>query len=130
MVANFSDESLTIPKKTVLGVAEQIAEPLVNRINAESKTDTNSPAKPRRKRKNETLYHKLLHGKLDHLPQEEKDLIVPIFLKYAHVFHDEDMNDFKDTDIIEHQIIVDNVPPIRRPQYQTPDALRGNEVPN
>jgi hypothetical protein len=41
-----------------------------------------------------------------------------------HVFHDEDTNDFKGTDIIEHQIIVDNVPPIRRPQYQTPYALR------
>jgi hypothetical protein len=82
MVANFSDEALTIPKKTVLGVAKQIAEPLVNRINA-SKSDTNSPAKPRRKRKNEALYWKLLRGKLDHLPQEEKDLIEPVLLKYA-----------------------------------------------
>jgi len=78
MVANFSDESLKIPKKTVLGVAEQIAEPLVNRINAESKSDTTSPAKPRRKRKNEALYQKLLHGKRDHLPQEEKDLVEPL----------------------------------------------------
>ena len=33
-------------------------------------------------------------------------------------------NDFKGTDIIEHQIIVDNVPPIRRPQYRTPYGLR------
>ena len=41
-----------------------------------------------------------------------------------HVFHDEDTNDFKGTDIIEHQIIVDNLPPIRRPQYRTPYALR------
>jgi hypothetical protein len=84
MVANFSDESLTIPKKTILGVAEQIEEPLVNRINDEIKSDT-SPVKPRRKRKNEALYQKLLHGKLDHLPQEEKDLIEPIILKYADV---------------------------------------------
>ena len=60
---------------------------------------------------------------MDHLPQEEKDLIEPVLLKYAHVFHDEDTNDFKGTDIIEHQIIVDNVPPIRRPQYRTPYAL-------
>jgi hypothetical protein len=88
MVVNFSDESLTMPKKTVLDVAEQIAEPLVNRINAESKSDTTSPVKPRRKQKNEALYQKLLNGKLDHLLQEEKDLIEPIRLKYAHVFHD------------------------------------------
>jgi len=73
MVAKFNDESLTIPKKTALGLAEQIAEPLVNIINAEIKSDTSSPAKPRRKRKNEALYQKLLHGKLDHLHQEEKD---------------------------------------------------------
>jgi hypothetical protein len=83
MVDNVSDESLTIQKKTVLGIAEQIAEPLINIINPESKSNTNSPAKPRRKRKNEALYQKLLHGKLDHLPQEEKDLIKPVLLKYA-----------------------------------------------
>jgi hypothetical protein len=39
MVDNFSDELLTTPKATFLGVAEQIAEPLLNRINAESKSD-------------------------------------------------------------------------------------------
>jgi hypothetical protein len=46
MIDNFSDESLTIPKKTVLGIAERIAEPLVNRINAESKSDTLHPLNP------------------------------------------------------------------------------------
>jgi len=40
MVAKFNDESLTIPKKTALGLAEQIAEPLVDIMNAESKSDT------------------------------------------------------------------------------------------
>jgi len=33
MVANFSDEQLIIPKATVLGVAEEITEELVDRIN-------------------------------------------------------------------------------------------------
>jgi hypothetical protein len=37
MVAYVSDELLTIPKTTVLGLVEQISEPIVNRINAESK---------------------------------------------------------------------------------------------
>jgi len=55
---------------------------------------------------------------------EEKDLIESGILKYAHVFHDEDTNDFNGTDIIEHHTIVDNVPPIRRPQYQTPYVLK------
>jgi len=124
MVANFCDEALTIPKKNILGVSVQIAEPLVNRINDKGKSDINSPEKTQRKRKNETLYQKLLQGKLDHLPQEEKHLMEPVLSKYAHVFHDADTNDFKGKDIIEHQIIVDNVPPIRRPQYRSPYALR------
>jgi hypothetical protein len=124
MVNNFSDESLTIPKKTVLGVAEEVPEPLVNRLNAESKSEEISPAKPRRKRKNQALCQKLLHGKLEYLPQEQKVLNEPILLKYAHVFHDEDTNDFKSTDIIEHQIIMENVSPIRRSQYQTSYAQR------
>jgi hypothetical protein len=34
MVTNFSSEELTIPKAMVLGVAEEISEPLVDGINA------------------------------------------------------------------------------------------------
>jgi hypothetical protein len=36
MIANFSEEALIIPKATVLGIAEQVPEPLVDRINARS----------------------------------------------------------------------------------------------
>jgi hypothetical protein len=61
---------------------------------------TNSPEKRRRKRKNEGLYQNFVHGKLDHLPEEQKDSIEPVLLKYAHVFHDEDTNYFKGTDLI------------------------------
>ena len=45
-------------------------------------------------------------------------------MKYAHVFHDEETNDFKGTNIIEHEILVGDARPIRRPQYRTPFALR------
>ena len=45
-------------------------------------------------------------------------------MKYAHVFHDENTNDFKGTDVIEHEIIVGYAKPIRRPPYHTPYALR------
>ena len=37
MVANFSKEELTIPKATVLGVAEETTEELVNKINADDR---------------------------------------------------------------------------------------------
>jgi len=72
MLANFSHETLTLPKSTVLGVAEEVSEELVDKINKPEQTSLDSPARPRRKRKNEALYNKLLGGKLDHLPPEER----------------------------------------------------------
>jgi len=58
------------------------------------------------------------------LNQEDRELIEPILLKYAHVFHDEETNHFKGTNVIEHEIPIGDARPIRRPQYRTPYALR------
>ena len=69
MVANFSDEPLVIPKSAVLGVAEQVSETLINKINAE----TRSGSDPLARNKNEALYQKLLEGKLNHLPRRVKN---------------------------------------------------------
>jgi hypothetical protein len=52
------------------------------------------------------------------------ELIEPVLLKYAHVFHDEETNDFKGSDIIEHQILIGDSRPIKRPPYRVPYALR------
>ena len=70
------------------------------------------------------MYEKLLRNKLDHLSREEKQILEPVLLKYAQVFHDEETNDFKGTNIVEHEILVGDARPIRRPQYCTPFALR------
>jgi hypothetical protein len=94
ILANFSDVELTIPKATVLGVAEETSESLVNDINEVQMPAKSEPNKPPRTRQNEALYQKLLQGKLDHLTKEERQAIEPILLKYAHVFHDEETNDF------------------------------------
>ena len=48
---------------------------------------------------------------MDNLPQEERQLIEPVFLKYAHLFHDDETNDFKGTNIIEHEIPVGDAGP-------------------
>jgi hypothetical protein len=66
----------------------------------------------------------LLEGKLDQLSETDKQTIEPVLMKYAHVFHDEHTDDFKGTDVIEHQIILDDTRPIRKPQYRVPHALR------
>jgi len=124
MLANFSGENLIVPKATVLGIVEEVSEDLVNRVNAKSVSDTKNPATPPRKRKNEHLYSHLLQGNLDHLKPEERHHIEPVLMKYAHVFHDENTKDFKGTEVTEHQILVGDASPIRKPPYRTSFALR------
>ena len=49
------------------------------------------------------------------------------------MFHDEETNDLKATDVIEHELTVANDTPIRRPKYRIPYALRGemkNQIEN
>jgi hypothetical protein len=82
------------------------------------------PTKSPSERGNKALYDKLSHDKLDHLTQDDRQHIEPVLLKYAHVFHDEESNDLKGTNIIEHHILVSDAAPIRRPPYKTPYALR------
>jgi hypothetical protein len=95
MLANFSNEPLFVPKGTVLGIAEEISEPLIDSINAGCKSDADSPTKPRRGKKNEVLYNILLKGNLHHLSHEDRQLIKPVLLNYAHLLHDEETNDFQ-----------------------------------
>jgi len=78
MVDNFGKEELTILKATIVGVAEEITEELVNKINAEDKQKSDLVNDRQRKKRNELLYRKLLLGKLDHLSEEEKQVIEPV----------------------------------------------------
>ena len=108
MLVNFGDSPITIPKSTVLGIAEQVSETLVNRINTSQRCKEMGKVI-----ENEVLYRKLLGGKLDHLPSEDREKIEPVLLKYAHVFHDEESNDFKATDVVEHEINLNDPTPVR-----------------
>jgi len=51
MLANFSDQTLTVPKSTVLGIAEEASEPLIDRINQRKELNFHSPLGLRGKRK-------------------------------------------------------------------------------
>ena len=70
-------------------MVEEITEELVARFNTRDYTISDPLSYKKRKKRNEFLYRKLLHGKLDHLPVKERQLIEPVLLKYAHLFHDE-----------------------------------------
>jgi hypothetical protein len=60
MLANSSNQTLTVPKSTVLGIAEEVSEPLVDKINEGKGTNANLPQKHEREKKNKALYCKLL----------------------------------------------------------------------
>jgi hypothetical protein len=124
IVANLSDEQLIIPKATVLGVAEEITEELVDRVNPRDPPISDPLSVKQKKKRNEFLYRKLLRGKLNHVPVKERQLTEPVLLKYAHLFHDKQMNYFKGTSVIEHEIPLNDTRPIRKPQYTVPYALR------
>ena len=61
MLANFSSETLTILKAIVLGIAEEMIESVIYRINNERQSNSGGPKKPPRRKKNE----KQIYGKLD-----------------------------------------------------------------
>ena len=100
-----------MPKHTVLGIAQQVSEELIDKVNAESESDSDRPLT---RKKNEVLYKKLLPGKLNHLTNEDRRHIEPILEKYAHLLHDEE-NDFKCTNEMENQIHVGDVKTIKKP---------------
>jgi hypothetical protein len=124
MLDNFSQEKLTLPNATVLGLAEEVSEDFIDQINFGNPQDTESPIDSNWEPGNKALYKKLLGGKLDHLGKHEKCFIEPVLRNYTHVFHDEETNDFKSTNVVELVIVVTDRTPIRCSQYRTPFALR------
>jgi hypothetical protein len=123
MLTNFIHEELTLPKATVLGMAEEISEEVVDAINKGETANAKFSTKHGEENGNDKLYQKVLVDKLDHFAPREKQLIEPVLKGFAHVFHDEDTNDFKSTNVREHRIIITDPTPIRRPHYRTPFAL-------
>jgi hypothetical protein len=113
-----------VPKATVLGISERVIKDDIDRINSITKSGVQSVAKAPRQIRNEGLYDKLLQGKLDHLKKEDRQHIEPMLKRYIRVFHDEEVNNFKATYVIEHKMAVGDARPIRRHPYRTPYALR------
>jgi hypothetical protein len=106
MVADFSDEQLTVPKGTVLGVAQEILESLVIPVDQEESPDKGSEQVMFSGTGQKVLpkFRKYIASKLSHLSGEDRGVIEPVLLKYAELFHDDDDNDFESTDVVEHRI--------------------------
>jgi len=54
-------------------------------------------------------------------------IIEPVLIKYAGIFHDNDDNDFKSTNVVVHKIETGDEPSIRKAPYKIQVALRRNE---
>ena len=76
----------SIPKATVLGIAEEVTEEIVFRINVLEDSEPQSLGNWEKENKNKHLYKKLLEGKLDHLSEDEERTLERVLLRYAHVF--------------------------------------------
>jgi transposase InsO family protein len=127
MLANFSDEELSVTKATTLGIAQEVSENLLVTLKEQEEGNSNS----------EYLFgiqegqeptgfkcQKYLEEKLSHLNSSERAVIEPVLLRYSNIFHDDESNDFKSTDVVEHRIITGDAQPIRKAQYRVPFALR------
>lgn len=66
----------------------------MNKINR-GHSSSDVPTDSRSCEKIKALFQKLLQEKLDHLQRNERQLIEPVLVKYEHVFHEEELNDFK-----------------------------------
>jgi hypothetical protein len=70
-----------------------------------------------------------MRDRLAHLSPADRKVMEPVLYRYAHVFHDEEWNDFKSTDVVQHRIETEDALPIRKAPYRIPFALR-QEVDN
>jgi hypothetical protein len=89
MQVNFSEEEVTLPKATVVGVAEEISPSLVAAINddaipADRGNDRSRPAV--NAVTNPAKFRQYLQGVLGHLSDEEREVMEPVLNRYNHVF--------------------------------------------
>ena len=89
MIENFNSETPTLLKSTVLGIAEGVTTLM--------QTQTNPRSCKRKETRPCTRNCCEIHWIMS---QEEMQILVPVLLKYARVFHDGKTSYFKGTDII------------------------------
>jgi hypothetical protein len=130
MLVNFSQEEITIPKATVLGVAEEISPNLVAAV--DEKTTEYTTREGRHSQVNTAKgmakMRSYIQEALSHLSGNEKQVMETVLLKYGHVFHNESDGKFPGTNVIEHRIVTGDAKPIRKAPYRVlmPYAMRWN----
>jgi len=112
MIASFSEEKLTLPKGTVLGVAQEVSKNSTVTVDDEEETNKGTDRTFFRGNKEVPRWlRKYLDEKLAHLSSAERKIIEPVLIKCADIFHDEVSNDFKSTSVIVHKVETGDAPP-------------------
>jgi hypothetical protein len=128
VIANFSDEPLVLQKACLLGLAQEISETSIvswcEEKSGEAGLERSFPVGDRGEARS-PKFLKYIDDKLAHLASEDRQIIEPVLIRYRHVFHDEEENDFKSTQVVEHRIETGNAALIRKAQYRVPFALKG-----
>ena len=126
MIANFSDKELTLLKGTIRGVAQEVAENIVVSVKDEvdADRDTEQPFFSGNNKELPKWFKKYIDEKLAHLSHARRKIIKPVLIKYAGIFHDDEENDFKSTNVVVHKIETGDATPIRKAPYKSPFALR------
>jgi hypothetical protein len=128
-VTNVSNTAPTVPKSTVIGLAEEIEEGMIDQLNLNMSKATTA----RDEKLSEALYNKLLASKLEQLISDGKVHLEPVLRRFGGVFHNEESNDFKATSVMKHEIHLEDLRPLRRPLHQMPYSLHeemGKQVQN
>jgi hypothetical protein len=130
MIANFSEEALTLPKGTVVVIAQEISENLVIPVDdQEMDGDRDHTFLAGQDKEIPAKFKAYVRSKLVHLSPADQKVMESVLYRYAHVFHDEEPNDFKGTGVVQHKIETGDALPIRKAPYRVPFALR-QEVDN
>jgi hypothetical protein len=124
IVVNFSEEKLTLPKGTILGIAQGISENLVSVSVEESVGKCTEQTFSGSNKEVSKGFKKYVDGKLAHLLRAEKEVIGRALIKYAGIFHDVEDNYFKSSNVVVHKIETGDGTPIKNVPYKTPFALR------
>jgi hypothetical protein len=53
------------------------------------------------------------------LSSAERKILEPVLIKYADIFHDNEDNDFKSTNVVVHKIETGDATPIKKAPYKT-----------
>lgn len=124
---NYSKEPLEVPKNSLLGLAEELENKVLENSFPRNCVNKNNEVSciSRFKVSNEKLDYELnreIESKIEHLSSQDKKILQPVLFKYKHLFGEPELSGCKVN--IRHKIDTGDNPPIRKIPYRLPHSLK------